>query len=363
MPERIVSTPGGFEVLEFHQYFKGLRVEHSRYTAFVRHGNIHFFNGSFYDVPSTLAVTASLTEKAGLEKAKGRINAKKYAWEHVSELMNKSSQQAVKAALAKELNEYLPNGELVVIENHSKDGIAEMRLAYKYNIYSFEPLSRQWVYVDAQNGEVLLVDKIIKHVDGEKSPGAVTSTATVQTRYAGAKTINTRQISGNDPNSGLPLTSSNPLEVLLPGAATYGLIDDTRGNGIETYDLNGVGGLPVSIGPAYSQSKSFTDIDNNWTLSEHRRGGAAESENDDIAWDAHWGAAMVYDYWKQKHSRLSFDGNNRKIKSYIHSGVGYDNAFWNGSVMTYGDGSYPSPVGFKPLTSLDVCGHEIGHGV
>ena len=43
----------------------------------------------------------------------------------------------------------------------------------------------------------------------------------------------------------------------------------------------------------------------------------------------------------------------------MHYGQGYDNAGWDGSQMLYGDGS----VKFKPLTSLDVAGHEIGHGV
>jgi Zn-dependent metalloprotease len=41
----------------------------------------------------------------------------------------------------------------------------------------------------------------------------------------------------------------------------------------------------------------------------------------------------------------------------IQNSSGYDNAFWNGRAMTYGDGS------FDVLTSLDVCGHEIGHAV
>ncbi len=72
---------------------------------------------------------------------------------------------------------------------------------------------------------------------------------------------------------------------------------------------------------------------------------------------------MVYDYWKSKHNRLSFDGKDSKIKSFIHSSFFYDNAFWNGSAMTYGDGTGTAANGFRPLTSLDVCGHEIGHGV
>lgn len=40
-------------------------------------------------------------------------------------------------------------------------------------------------------------------------------------------------------------------------------------------------------------------------------------------------------------------------------GMGTDNAYWSGAEMLYGDGY----TNFKPLTSLDVCAHEIGHGV
>ena len=63
------------------------------------------------------------------------------------------------------------------------------------------------------------------------------------------------------------------------------------------------------------------------------------------------------------HNRFSYDNKNGAIRSFVHYGPAYDNAFWNGSVMTYGDGSGTIAVGFRPLTSLDVCGHEIGHGV
>jgi Zn-dependent metalloprotease len=50
----------------------------------------------------------------------------------------------------------------------------------------------------------------------------------------------------------------------------------------------------------------------------------------------------------------------RCYKSYVHYKVTYDNAYWNGSVMTYGDGS---GTNFDVLTSLDVAAHEIGHAI
>jgi Zn-dependent metalloprotease len=52
--------------------------------------------------------------------------------------------------------------------------------------------------------------------------------------------------------------------------------------------------------------------------------------------------------------RNSYD--NSCYKSYVHFDVDYDNAYWNGSVMTYGDGS---GTYFDVLTSIDVAAHEL----
>ncbi len=42
----------------------------------------------------------------------------------------------------------------------------------------------------------------------------------------------------------------------------------------------------------------------------------------------------------------------------VHYGNSYENAFWNGTVMTFGDGA----TTFYPLVSLDVTSHEVSHG-
>ncbi|MDB5251506.1 MAG: peptidase, partial [Flaviaesturariibacter sp.] len=357
------------EVLSFQQYYKGVKVDRAGYKALVRNGTAQYYTGAWYDVPASLSTRATLPVSEALGRATAKIGARKYAWDDFAARINATADTRLKAALQAELADVLPKGELVIVNDFNRLGVAEPRLAYKFNIYAAEPVSRAWVYIDAQDGRTLLVDKIIKHLDNPGGNPAPTSvTATVQTRYAGTQVIRTRLASGNDPSSGLPLLSSHPTnELYVPGSATYLLIDDTRGNGIETYDLNGVGGAPYSVPALYAQGKSFTDVDNNWTLAEHHRSpandGPFEAENDDLAWDAHWGAGVVYDYWLAKHDRLSYDNNNARIRSYIHYGAAYDNAFWNGSVMTYGDGSGTAAAGFKALTSLDVCGHEIGHAV
>ncbi|HYP01669.1 MAG TPA: M4 family metallopeptidase, partial [Pyrinomonadaceae bacterium] len=105
----------------------------------------------------------------------------------------------------------------------------------------------------------------------------------------------------------------------------------------------------------------FTDADNIWNSTTQRAGV-----------DAHYGAAKTYDYFLNTHNRrgidgaggpvlyTSADGVTGLISSKVHYGVGYNNAFWNGNSMTYGDGNGSS---FGPLVTLDICGHEMTHGI
>ncbi len=71
---------------------------------------------------------------------------------------------------------------------------------------------------------------------------------------------------------------------------------------------------------------------------------------------AHRYAMGTYDLYLNQHGRISIDGHNLPIISTVHYGYGYENAFWNGSQMVYGDG-----YGF-PLAD-DVVAHELTHGV
>ena len=59
------------------------------------------------------------------------------------------------------------------------------------------------------------------------------------------------------------------------------------------------------------------------------------------------------------HGRNGIFGNGTGVPSRVHYGNNDVNAFWDGSQMTYGDGSSNA----KPLVALDVAGHEMSHGV
>ncbi|HYK91988.1 MAG TPA: M4 family metallopeptidase [Acidobacteriota bacterium] len=77
--------------------------------------------------------------------------------------------------------------------------------------------------------------------------------------------------------------------------------------------------------------------------------------------EAYDGSGATYDlYWKI-YQRNSIDGRGMRIDSTVHYGTNYDNAFWDGAQMVYGDGDGEI---FTPFTkATDVIGHELTHGV
>ena len=75
---------------------------------------------------------------------------------------------------------------------------------------------------------------------------------------------------------------------------------------------------------------------------------------------AYDGAGATYNLYLDVYGRDSLDGNGTEMISNVHFSVNYDNAFWDGEQMAYGDGG----LVFRPLTGdLAVIGHEFSHGV
>lgn len=142
-------------------------------------------------------------------------------------------------------------------------------------------------------------------------------------------------------------------------AGTFYMEDLTRRMG--TFNMNSTGN--ESTGSGGTQSR-YTDADDVWNTTIQRAGV-----------DAHFGARWTYDYYLNKHSRNGIDGAGGPgvttaaansgislITSRVHFGSSgrYNNAFWFNNRMSYGDGD---GVNFSPLTTVDICGHEMTHGV
>ncbi|MCC9156775.1 M4 family metallopeptidase [Streptomyces parvulus] len=126
--------------------------------------------------------------------------------------------------------------------------------------------------------------------------------------------------------------------------SSYTLTDTTRGNH-KTYNLNrGTSGTGTL----------FSGPDDVW-------GNGQASNAETAGADAHYGAALTWDYYKNVHGRSGIRGDGVGAYSRVHYGNNYVNAFWSDSCfcMTYGDGSGNA----NPLTSIDVAAHEMTHGV
>ncbi|WGF93679.1 M4 family metallopeptidase [Aequorivita marisscotiae] len=199
-----------------------------------------------------------------------------------------------------------PLGELVIfpaIKNISETN----RLAYKFDIYATAPLYRADVYIDATTGQFIMENKKIHHA--------------------------------NVPATGTSLYNGNVSFTADNASGPYRLRQTADGGGIQTFDMNN--------GTNYNNAVDVTSSSTNFT-------------SNPTGVQAHFGAERTHKYFSQKHGRNSYNNAGAIIKSYVSYSTNYVNAFWDGSRMTYGDGD---GVNYGPLVSLDICGHEITHGV
>jgi Zn-dependent metalloprotease len=92
----------------------------------------------------------------------------------------------------------------------------------------------------------------------------------------------------------------------------------------------------------------------------------ARAEDDaptgDLAVDeAYDGLGVTYDLFWEVYRRNSIDDDGMPLNGYVHWGQDYDNAFWNGQQMVFGDGD--GDLFNRFTASLDVIAHELTHGV
>ncbi|HTL89296.1 MAG TPA: M4 family metallopeptidase [Leptolyngbya sp.] len=91
------------------------------------------------------------------------------------------------------------------------------------------------------------------------------------------------------------------------------------------------------------------------------RGEGAPEVEDITVNEAYEGSGATYDFYKEVFERNSIDGFGMRLDSTVHYGERYNNAFWNGNQMVYGDGDGEL---FNRFTiAIDVIGHELTHGV
>ncbi len=292
--------PLGWDHFSYSVSYKGIPVRNNIIKVHVKDGILISINAELNKVKGS--ITPSFSPDLAIESALLIIGAQRYKWEMPEEeALLKMEQQDAKAS-------YYPNPTLMW---YQPQGQQKPSLVYGMDVYSDLPLSRQFIYIDAHSHALVGSENRIHTAD---------SNGVAVTAYSGNQPI-----------------------VADYFASQFRLRESGRGNGIQTFNLNNTSN--------YGAATDFTDADNFWNNTANQ---------DQYAGDAHWGAEMTYDYFWQVHNRNSIDGNGFLLKSYMHYNTNYNNAFWDGQRMTYGDGNGTT---FTPLTAIDITAHEIAHGL
>lgn len=243
-----------------------------------------------------ISTNPTISEPVALQAALAHMGAARYAWQDATH------EQSIKAIKKRSDATFYPVGELVIIDPEFGQEAAHYRLAYKFDIYAVQPFTRQIVYVDATNGSVL---KTL-----EKIHNCTDTPASGDTNYSGSK--------------------------------TFTVCDDTlksniQGTEMQVFSADTTYGNPQT--PFISVQDSFKDP---------------------TAVEVHWATIKTHEYFLNTHNRNSLDGNGIALHSWVHFGENHNNAFWNGTWMTYGDGD---GIKFSSFTAPDIVAHEITHGV
>jgi Zn-dependent metalloprotease len=142
---------------------------------------------------------------------------------------------------------------------------------------------------------------------------------------------------------------------------TLGLDQTSRTNRINQQFMSVNVVRPLMAAAPAAQRSIFTanhDTDLPGKLVRAEGGAASHDVEVDEAYD---GLGATFDFYLQIMHRDSIDGQGLPLNATVHYDNAYDNAFWNGDQMVFGDGDGKL---FNRFTiSLDVIGHELTHGV
>ncbi|WLI90557.1 M4 family metallopeptidase [Massilia sp. R2A-15] len=205
----------------------------------------------------------------------------------------------------------------------------------------------------------------------------------VVTGYQLAYLVKTRHVSGNTPQFYNTIVSATdgsvidqwsmvqtvvgtgnsqyngavPINTTLSGS-TYSMKDTTRGVG------GTFGGMAITnANHTTSAGAIYTNTVNTWGDGQNYiAGGSTTNANGQTAAvNAAWGLQNTYDMLNNTLGWKSLDGNNTATYIAAHVNTAYDNAYYSDTCkcMYIGDGG----TSFTSLGSIDVIGHEMGHGV
>ena len=289
---RVWTDQLGFEHFKYKQYFNDIVVQGSNYTLHVQDSQIVSMSGDQVAVENPI-VGIQISSETALEHAKDHIGSEKYAWqdEFTSELLGLTGE---------------PEGELVYITGDTGASIP----TYKFDMYTLDLGSRDYVYVNANSGAIEATESRIRHGDVD---------AVGDTHYYGTVEFIADEVSDTEYR----------LRQVTDGVETYDNQTNPSNDFANAIDI--IASAPVFDAPAQYSGVS-----------------------------AHWGAENTLSLFEDWFGRDSYDDEGATLVSYVNVNQNWNNATWNGSVMQYGEGD-GNILG--PLVEIDIVAHEITHGV
>ncbi|RYU13365.1 protealysin inhibitor emfourin [Nocardioides iriomotensis] len=132
----------------------------------------------------------------------------------------------------------------------------------------------------------------------------------------------------------------------------------------ERRHLVALSGRPATAAPMVPVDGAFAvfSAGNGTTLPGQQVRGAAEDETGDAAVDEAWaGVKESLALFAEEYSRSSYDDRGAPVVATVHYGRSYNNAFWDGQQLVFGDGD--GKVFTRFTKPIDVLGHEFTHAV
>jgi Zn-dependent metalloprotease len=172
----------------------------------------------------------------------------------------------------------------------------------------------------------------------------------------------------NMPCSGRALSCITPPHILrkLLDNPNRDIRDAALNTLLTTARLRGERSLRASFlaaGPPSNGRRTIFDCQNDTflpaaVLARSEDGPASDDDSVNRAFD---GFGVTRQFYKDVFDRDSIDDRGMRLQGYVHRGRNYNNAFWDGQEMVFGDGD---GLIFTDFTkSLDVIAHELAHGV
>ncbi len=317
--KKVQSDELGQTHIRLQQMYKGIPIYGSEIIIHINQENSFLINGRFSPTPQLENLTPSISEKHGNQIARQNVENET----HFRELKDFEKQLVSGNQVESKLVIFYP-------ELYSQTPVLAWHVLVIPNV------AHKWSYfVDANSGDILRSNSELCKVHCNHAPPPTTADAA--DLFGITRTIDVFLEVGTYFMIDASRSMFNPTQSNIPNEPV---------GAIWTIDAQNTSPINDDFG-----AQQVFSFNNNW--------------NNPNAVSAHYNAGKAFEYFKNTFNRNSINGQGGTIISIINvadeDGGDMDNAFWNGAAMFYGNGdqAFTSPL----AKSLDVGGHEMGHGV